>query len=133
LAASLLLLGAALCAGCGPASPRRSVSGTVTLQGRPLSLGTIQFFNDLGPAGGALIRDGAYHLPTEQGLEPGRYRVWISVTEPLPELKEPGASSPPTRELIPPEFNSQSTHTVEVTDRGPNEFAFDIPNPVPKR
>ena len=129
----LMVVGTALCPGCEPAGPRRSVSGTVTFQGRPLQRGTIQFISDQGPAGGALIRNGAYRLPAEQGLMPGRYRVWISATEPLPELKEPGASAPPTRELIPPEFNARSTQTVEVTDKGPNRFPFDIPSPAPDR
>ncbi len=129
----LLILGVVLGAGCGPNGPRRDVSGTVTLQGRRVSIGRIQFFNDHGPAGGALIRDGTFHLAGDQGLEPGHYRVWISVTEPVPELQKPGESAPPTRELIPEEFNARSTATIDVTDRGPNQFAFAIPNPAPKR
>jgi hypothetical protein len=112
---------------------RRDVSGTVTVQSQPLKIGRIQFFNDHGPAGGALIRDGAFHLAGDQGLEPGHYRVWISVTKPVPELQKPGESSPPTRELIPEEFNARSTVTIDVTDRGPNHFTFAIPNLAPKR
>lgn len=129
----LLGLCLALSAGCGPSGARRDVSGTVTLQGQRLKIGRIQFFNNQGPAGGALIQDGAFHLAGDQGLEPGHYRVWISATEPVPELQKPGESAPPTRELIPGEFNSRSSHTIEVTDRGPNEFTFAIPNPAPKR
>jgi hypothetical protein len=125
---ALLILCAAPFAGCAPAGPRRPVVGTVTLQGQPLSVGTIQFLTDRGPAGGALIRHGSFRLPADQGLEPGTYRVWISATEPLPDLQAPGMSAPPTRELIPAEFNSRTTLTVEVTAGGPNDFFFAIPN-----
>jgi hypothetical protein len=129
---TLWILCVSLGAGCAPTGPRRDVSGTVTFQGQRLKIGRIQFLNDRGPAGGAVIRDGTFRLTGDQGLEPGRYRVWISVTEPLPELQKPEESAPPTRELIPEEFNSRSTVTIEVTDRSPNEFAFTIPNPAPK-
>jgi hypothetical protein len=130
---ALLILCAASFTGCAPAGPRRPVAGTVTVQGQRLSVGTIQFFTDQGPAGGALIRHGTFRLPAEQGLEPGAYRVWISATEPLPELPTPGMSAPPTRELIPEEFNSRSTLTVEITKDGPNEFLFEIPKAAVKR
>ncbi len=64
----LWLLGVSLAAGCGSAGPRRDISGTVTLQGQPVTIGRIQFFNDHGPAGGALIQNGTFRLTGDQGL-----------------------------------------------------------------
>jgi hypothetical protein len=129
----LLILCVAPLIGCGPTSPRRPVSGNVTFRGKPLKRGTIQFLDDKGPAGGALIRDGGFQLSAEQGLVPGTYRVWVSATEPLPGPPPGGMSSPPTRELIPAEFNSKTTQTVAVTDQGPNVFSFDIPGGTPQQ
>lgn len=129
----LVFLCATLAAGCGQTGPRRPVSGTVTFEGTPVKIGRIQFFDANGAAGGALIRDGAFHVPAEQGLLPGTYRVWISVTAPAPELQEPGTSSPPTRELVPEQYNAKTTLAVDVTAQGPNRFSFEIPNAAPKR
>jgi hypothetical protein len=53
---------------------RQKVFGTVALGGEPLPEGAIEFFpagGPPGPAGGALIRNGAYAIPREQGLTPG--------------------------------------------------------------
>ena len=72
----------ALCLpGCGPSHKRQALSGTVTFQGRPLQTGSIVFKTNPTPGvqvGGALIRDGQFSVPAEQGLEPGVYKVAVS-------------------------------------------------------
>lgn len=133
MALLLLMLLAMVGSGCGPAGSKRlPVSGQVIFKGEPLARGSIQFFTKDGPAGGAMIEAGAYQLPAEHGLDPGTYRVWISATEPIPNAPSDGMS-PPTRELIPEEFNSMGSKTVDVTAVGPNQFNFDIPNEAPKK
>jgi hypothetical protein len=112
-------------AGCGPENKRRAVSGTVTFRGEALETGSISFLTAAGPAGGALIRDGKFQLPAEQGLEPGKYKVTISSPkgegERTPEQIAAGASVP-AKEQIPAKYNRDTTLNLEVTPGGPNEF-----------
>jgi hypothetical protein len=121
--------------GCRSRSDRLAVSGEVTLDGTPLDAGSIRL-TSTGTgrlfASGALIQNGKFHIPQEKGLPPGTYRVEVS----SPDTKAPlvvykGAPGepmlPPTAtELIPPEYNSNSKHTVEITTNGDNNFKFEI-------
>ncbi len=131
----LLLLGAlsiAAWVGCGEDNPlgRKAVSGMVTLDGKPLSSGSIQFAPlDKGPVlGGCNIKEGSYTIAAEKGLPPGKYLVRISApdmsffeTVPAEERRH---SKPPN--LAPPEYGSESKITITVTGEGPNEFNFDM-------
>jgi hypothetical protein len=78
-----------------------------------------------------LIQDGEYSIAEEKGLRPGKYRVQIT----SPDLNAPPVMSPATPstpsfpvqpERIPPEYNVNSSQTVEVTPDGDNRFVFDI-------
>jgi hypothetical protein len=129
---AMLLL---LSAGCGPRSDRLAVSGAVTLDGAPLDEGSIRLTstgNGKLFASGAMIQNGKFHVPQEKGLPPGAYRVEISSPDtkaPLVVYKgAPGeAALPPTApERVPPEYNSNSKQTIEVTTDGDNRFVFDI-------
>lgn len=86
-----------------------TVSGTVTLDGRPIAVGehvngVVTFLREDGsgaPASAALDRSGRYTLATgsRMGVEPGSYRVTVAVTEtifpddpnamPIPKLLTP--------------------------------------------
>src|SRR4051794_22210111 len=75
------LAGAWVGGGCGGAAgdnlPRQAVSGTVTLDGAPVSHGFIQFRPTTeGPTTevGGEIKDGKYEIAREQGPVPGGYR-----------------------------------------------------------
>lgn len=78
-----LALGGALClmaAGCGQEGiARRTVSGEVTLDGKPLAEGRVMFspLGEGGSAGGP-IEGGKFSLPLEQGPTPGEYHVHIN-------------------------------------------------------
>lgn len=129
-----LLLAAALgivAAGCGSEGKLRAVSGTVTYKGEPLDSGSVTFLfvKPPGPAGGALIADGKFKIPASMGLEPGTYRVQISspkgAGQRTPEQIAAGASTP-SKERIPPSYNTDSNLKVEVTASGPNEFNWSI-------
>jgi hypothetical protein len=108
----------------------------VTLDGRPLDHGTIQFLPSASQgstAAEAEIRDGAYSVPRARGLATGKYRVIISsapagAAPPAPVGTLPGASGPPAKDLIPPRYNAESTLTAEVQEEGPNEFSYALKN-----
>jgi hypothetical protein len=124
-------------AGCGPRSDRLAISGEVTLNGVPLDAGSIRFSSVPGEklyATGAMVKDGDYRIPQAKGLPPGRYRVEINSPDlkaiPVATRPAPGEPlGPPTApERIPPEYNTNSTQTVEVTAGEDNQFKFDITN-----
>jgi hypothetical protein len=119
-------------AGCEPAAPTNiPVSGKVTLHGQPLDQGTIQFSPAAGQAtmSGGEIKDGSYSLSADNGLEPGRYDVRISSSVGGAGSADalPGETKETPKPLIPAEYNSNTTLSVEVTKDGPNSFNFDIP------
>ncbi|MBN2291813.1 MAG: hypothetical protein JXM70_05275 [Pirellulales bacterium] len=134
----ILLVIVVMLTGCGR-NPlgRLAISGKVTLNGQPLEQGNIAFEptnRQNGVASGTNIAAGSYSIPTEKGLPPGKYIVKIySAIRPKTGSKndEPGGTGNlgPAIQLIPPEYNSRSEHTVEVTSEGPNEFTFDVVNP----
>jgi hypothetical protein len=130
--ASLLLL--VFVSGCGPADDgRRSVSGTITFQGKPLDRGNIMFVppDGLGSQTGAVIANGTYEIPPEQGLLPGRYKVAISSADgdvPADPNTPPGPSGNFTSvDRIPKEYNTESKLEAEVKDQAQNVIDFTIP------
>jgi len=69
-------------AGCGPCYPETApVQGTVTLNGKPLDSGEVQFWSDDGPAAtGRIETDGKYRLTTFQpddGAILGGHRIAV--------------------------------------------------------
>ena len=65
--------------GCGE-SDRCPISGTVTLNGRPVAVGSISFRPAKGTTGntaGAAIVEGRYTVAAERGLSPGEYTVQV--------------------------------------------------------
>jgi hypothetical protein len=82
-------------------------------------------------AAGAMIRNGEFLIPQENGLLPGTYHV---------EINAPDADAPPAMERatpggpgmlvapdrIPAEYNVESEKTIEVTADGSNRFEFSI-------
>jgi len=125
-----------VCLGCGAGKDphgREPLDGTVTFQGKPLNTGTIEFLPpEPGKGAGtrALIQDGKYQIPAEQGLTPGTYRVLISSAESNSSAEPvgpPGMKMPPLgKERIPAKYNRDSRETVEVKAASPNTFNFAI-------
>jgi hypothetical protein len=128
------------CAGATDDLPRLAVSGTVTLGGEPLTQGRIQFEPASAeakiPAGGE-ITDGRFAIPRDQGPTPGDYRIMItsSVAKKLEGDNSPGAEpakgavkkKAPAIELIPKEYNSQTT-LKEKVEAGKTTFEFTLKN-----
>ena len=112
------------------------VSGEVTLNGAAVPVGHIMFepAAKQGDSSGALIQTGVYTIPAEQGLTPGEYLVRIYSSgeaqaggaAPSPEELMGGNVPPPPKELIPAQYNVQSTQKVSVGAEGPNAFNFQI-------
>jgi hypothetical protein len=135
---SLLLVGAAvvLVAGCsGSSGGRMEVTGEVKLVGQPIQDGTIVFkpLENQDTQGGAQIVKGAYKVPRQQGLKPGKYVVQISSGDAktpvnLPEDAAPGPSSNITSvDMVPEDWNIRSKHEVTVKANESNRFDFEVP------
>jgi hypothetical protein len=130
----IIFTGFAVCIGCGPRSDRLPISGTVTLDGAPLDTGSIRFTSigtDNVSATGAMIQNGQFNIAAAKGLSPGSYHVQISAPDnsaPAVTVRgphgEPGIPTQPER--IPPEYNVESTKSIEVTADGDNHFEFMI-------
>lgn len=121
--------------GCGPSDPRRAIKGKVVLKKEPIKEGIIQFepLGTSGPTtkGAAVITNGEYTIPADAGLLPGKYRVRISAgdsTAPEDPNQMPGpGGNYVMKDKVPADFNTKSKVEVEVTDKGPNQFDYDIP------
>jgi hypothetical protein len=128
-----------LLAGCGSSDnlPREPVSGTVTLDGKPLERGTISFQPESGlpTAAAVTISAGQYSMTRAQGLVPGAYRVLISSTPPGGGIANnpatgrpppPGQPTPPPKELLQAKYNEKSILTAEVKGGAENRFDFEL-------
>jgi len=123
-----------LCSACSQSNPLnlQAVSGTVTLDAKPLDNGTIQFVpaeTTNGLLSGALIVHGAFYIPSEKGIPPGKYTVRITSVAPSANVSSgpPGSeSTKPAQERIPPKYNAQSQLTATVTAGSANTFSFDL-------
>ena len=129
----LLIASFSFLLGCGPDTDGRvPVSGTITLNDKPLESGTIQFAAvDGSLLSGATITAGKYEVPAAQGLRPGTYTVRVSsVDEVATNEVAPGdsaAAEAKNKELIPAEFNVDSKVTAEIKDGSANTFDLAIP------
>jgi len=125
LLTTLMLFG-----GCGSSDPlsRQAVSGSITLNGEPVSQGSIDFTptGSTGTMSGAAVTDGKFLIPQEKGLSPGEYLVRISAPSADKERTGGGDFPAPARELIPPQYNTRSQEKILVEAGKPNQFDFEI-------
>lgn len=133
----LFVVGLGLLVGCGgpnDALNRQAVSGQVVLGDQAIDAGSISFEpqgEGPGIAGGAVIEAGKFELPRTRGLPPGKYTVRISSPDTSAQKVAvddmPGELGRALPERVPAEWNSKTTQTVEIQDRGKNHFEFKIP------
>ncbi|TWT51954.1 hypothetical protein KOR42_32370 [Thalassoglobus neptunius] len=105
-------------------SDKSSFAGTVTLDGKPLEMGTVLFVPQSGgrPAGAMTNANGIYEFSNP--LEPGVYTVRISSKR--DEIVQPdGKVLPAQPETIPARYNSRSELRVGIMDAS-DEFFFEL-------
>jgi hypothetical protein len=129
----LLILPLLAATGCG--NGKSTVSGTVTLDGKPVEgsdeiYGTVTFYREGGggaPAVGIIKEAGRYEVSTGAtvGLEPGAYMVGIAVKKILPPATPDGLTRP--QRLTPVKYArpEESGFRADVKP-GSNTFDFAI-------
>lgn len=124
---AVLLSVIAGCSGGGDRPPLGTVSGTVTLDGRPLSGVQVTFAPESGrPSSGRTDGAGRYELLyvlKTKGATLGKHRVIVD----WPPAEEEDETAPKTedRPKIPARYNRQTTLSGEV-QRGGNTFDFSL-------
>ncbi|UUO04899.1 hypothetical protein M4951_16065 [Blastopirellula sp. J2-11] len=123
--------------GCGPnydGPQRASVVGSVTLDGKAISRGAIEFIpsaDTLGPTAGARIVDGKYELDEAKGPVLGKYQVRIFSPGPTGRKVSAGSQGPmgalvdEIGETVPSQYNAKSTLEREIV-AGKNQLDFDL-------
>jgi hypothetical protein len=135
----VLCVAAAWAAGCsGSHGGRVAVSGTVKLKGQSIKDGAIVLFEPLenqDTAGNATVTGGAFAIPREAGLKPGKYLIRITAGDGKTAVNPVDPDSPPgpggtniiSKDAVPRDWNVNSKQEVTVTKDGPNRFDFNIP------
>jgi hypothetical protein len=127
-ATQAIVLGLALIVGCGDSQP--TLSGVVTLDGKPLATGNIAFLPTGEGAGASATigSDGSYDVRTGsvRGLAPGDYIVTVSANG--PPVTKPGSDLPlPGKLLTPKKYStSQSSDLRANVQPGDNNLNFDL-------
>jgi hypothetical protein len=136
---SAVLMTMSICVLCGCGSPakdplgRQAVTGKVTLDGKPIDVGSISFqpIAKSGPAAsGAVITSGQYKIPAESGLAPGEYRVVILSPESEPKrsademMNNPSAT--PSKERVAAKFNKDTELKATIKSNSPNVADFAV-------
>ncbi len=121
-----LLLALLALAGCGGGS-MAEVSGTVTLDGKPIELGAIQFFPADGKSvttGGA-IKDGRYSVQVPIGIK----KVSLMATKVVGKAKLYATADSPevprTQEMLPAKYNEHTELRLDVKP-GTNRKDFEL-------
>ncbi len=124
-AVALTLL--SLTVGCGKSLS--GVSGTVTLDGKPLEGAFVEFSPVSGrPSLGKTDEDGRYQLEystSKSGVESGEHTVRIGTYEEASIDMETGEPTAEVEEIVPEKYNSQTTLTEHVKP-GKNNINFQL-------
>ena len=122
-----------LTAGCGSSYSLGTVTGTVTLDGKPLPQATVTFSRGQGRMSvGTTDEQGRYKLlytVNQQGAEPGTHTV--SITTQIDAVSGEGdlAAVKGRKEVLPPRYNEKTELTAEVK-RGSNTIDFPLSSKV---
>ena len=118
-------------AGCG--SGRFPVAGEVTFDGKPVEQGTISFepADGKGPTTGGKILGGKYEFKGNAAPLPGKKAVRIFAARKTGRQVEVKRSKPKLmvdeiERYIPDSYNTKTTLSCEVADRGANQINFHL-------
>jgi hypothetical protein len=116
-----------LCAGCSQGPATGTVNGEVTLDGKPLPTGHLQFvpLDGQGQTGGTLIADGKFSAQ----VPVAKMKVEIHANKVIGKRKAYDTPESPweeeVAELLPPKYNFKSDLTLDVK-RGKQEVKYDL-------
>ncbi len=143
---ALVLLLSCTCIGCGPGGPALgTVSGVVTLDGKPVTDGLITFSPEGGgpTATGTTDATGKYELISgdRKGAPVGKHKVTVTTLQKAEAVPEVRSDSPeyakmaaggggdyskqPPKEKIPAKYNTATELTQEVKS-GSNEINLEL-------
>ncbi len=120
--------------GCGDDSQLGRVHGTVQLDGKPLTTGTVRFVPDAGRAAqGEIQPDGTYTLGTygtSDGALLGTHRVAIVAYEASDNTRPAYEVRTPNRPLVPQKYLATGTSDLSFDVKpGKNRADFDLTSP----
>jgi hypothetical protein len=120
----ILFLAVLALTGCSAEPPSYRVTGSVTLDGKPVPDGDIHFRSSDGRWGAEVgkIEGGKYQLMAKAGAK----RVEISASRIIPGGARGGGGEPVPEEYIPEEYNAQSKLQAEVEAGAANVFDFNL-------
>lgn len=131
LAALILMAGGlvlmSVVAGCDGGPGRDPVSGSVALDGRPLEYGVISFRpaqSHTGPGSGGVVNDGSFEIPAAKGLQPGSYKVSITVLKKTGRMIRDFPNGPERPERVPVKINEADQLEATVGAGAENRFEF---------
>jgi hypothetical protein len=125
--------------GCGSTDGlnRQAISGSVTLDGQPISIGAILFepaTQESGTAVGATIRQGNFTISRRDGPVPGSYRVRVYASSGIqaPPAKGQTDHTPrPMVERIPARYNTETELLERVLSGHVNRYRLDLSSSGP--
>lgn len=113
-------------------SDRLSIAGNVSLDGRPLEAGIIDFLPSQktnSPTAGCEIKGGAFSIGSERGVMPGTFRVEISALRPSGGHYIDSITKRPVEKLeetVPARYNTNSRLQVTIEAGTNNHFDFPL-------
>jgi hypothetical protein len=128
----LFLLTCTFClVGCGSGDKfnRQPVSGTISIDGRPIPHGNIEFVpSESQPTTVTLeIKDGKFSVEQKGGLAPGKYIIRVQGMDgpPPPPGDIPGnPTGPMPKSIVPDKYGPQSTETITIKAGDKNELTI---------
>jgi hypothetical protein len=123
VAASTALL---LIIGCDAGTGLSSVTGTITLDGKPYPSAQVRFVPETGrPSIGITNESGTYsliYIRDEKGAAPGSYKVDVTTVH-VSASDTDGGKEP--AEKVPPKYN-KATELTATVESGENVIDFDL-------
>jgi hypothetical protein len=115
--------------GCGGGN-EATVEGVVTLDGQPLSRGTVSFIPEAGGAGAtaSIAQDGTFSARTGRaaGLQPGEYAITVRAREDS-AIPAKGGLPMPGKLITPKKYDSASTSGLRATiNSGDNDLKLEL-------